>query len=39
MSPNEQRLAVGHIVKLYQAWDKPEKAATWQRRLDSRAKR
>ncbi len=34
MSPNERRLAVGHIVNLYQAWGKPEKAATWQRRLD-----
>jgi len=37
MSPNERRLAVGHIVKLYQAWDKPEKAAIWQKKLDGLA--
>ncbi len=34
MSPNERRLAVGHIVNLYEAWNKSEKAATWRRRLD-----
>jgi len=37
MSPHERRLAVGHIVKLYEAWDKPEQAATWRRRLDELA--
>jgi serine/threonine protein kinase len=34
MSPNERRVAVGHIVKLYEAWNKPVPAATWRRRLD-----
>jgi hypothetical protein len=38
MSPNERRLAVGHIVKLYQSWDKPEQAATWQKKLDQLSK-
>jgi len=38
MSPNERRLAVGHIVKLYEAWDRPKEAAAWQRRLDGLAK-
>ena len=38
MSPNERRLAVGHIVKLYQAWDRPKDAAAWQRKLDELAK-
>jgi serine/threonine protein kinase len=37
MSPNERRVAVGHIVKLYEAWGKPEKAAAWKRRLDELA--
>ncbi len=37
LTPNERRLAVGHIVKLYQAWDKPEKAAIWQKKLDGLA--
>jgi hypothetical protein len=35
MSPNERRAAVGHIVSLYEAWGKPEKAAVWQKKLDS----
>ncbi len=34
MSPNERRVAVGHIVKLYEAWEKPEQAAVWQKKLD-----
>jgi eukaryotic-like serine/threonine-protein kinase len=34
VSPNERRLAVGHIVKLYEAWNQPEKAAAWQKKLD-----
>ena len=35
MSPNERRVAVGHIVKLYEAWGKPEQAAVWQKKLDA----
>jgi tetratricopeptide (TPR) repeat protein len=38
MSPNERRVAVGHLVKLYQAWDKPEPTAVWQKKLDALAK-
>ena len=38
MSPNERRLAVSHIVNLYQAWGKPEQATTWQKKLDQLAK-
>ncbi len=38
MSPHERRLAVGHIVKLYQAWGKPDQTAEWQNRLDQLAK-
>ena len=34
MSPNERRLAIGHIVKLYEAWGKPDQAAAWQNKLD-----
>jgi tetratricopeptide (TPR) repeat protein len=34
MSPHERRLAIGHIVSLYQASDKPDQAAAWQKRLD-----
>jgi len=37
ISPNERRLGVGHILELYKAWDKPEKAAAWKRRLDELA--
>ena len=39
MSPNERRVAVGHIVSLYQAWGKPEQTATWQKKLDGLAKK
>ena len=35
MSPNERRLAVGHIVKLYEVWGKSEPAAEWRRKLDA----
>src|SRR5262249_48536100 len=35
MSPQEQRLCIGHIVSLYQALNKPELVATWQKRLDT----
>jgi hypothetical protein len=38
MSPNDRRLAVGHILNLYQAWGKPEQAAVWQKKLDQLAK-
>ena len=38
MSPNERRLAVGHIVNLYQTWGKPEQTATWQKKLDQLSK-
>ncbi len=38
MSPNELRVAVGHIVKLYDAWDRPKDAAVWQKKLDQLAK-
>jgi len=38
MSPNERRVAVGHIVKLYEAWGKPEQVTLWQKKLDQLAK-
>ncbi len=38
MSPNERRLAFGHILNLYQALGKPEQAAVWQKKLDQLAK-
>jgi tetratricopeptide (TPR) repeat protein len=38
MSSNERRLAVGHILNLYQALGKPEQAAVWQKKLDQLAK-
>jgi len=31
MSPNDRRLAVGHILNLYQALGNPEQAAVWQK--------
>jgi serine/threonine protein kinase len=34
MSPNERRIAVGHIVQLYQAWGRPEETAVWLKKLD-----
>jgi serine/threonine protein kinase/tetratricopeptide (TPR) repeat protein len=37
VSPNERRLAVGHIISLYQAWGKPEQAAVWQKKLETLA--
>jgi serine/threonine protein kinase len=38
MSPNERRVAVGHIVELYQAWGKkPEQTAVWQKKLEGLA--
>jgi hypothetical protein len=38
MSPNDRRLAVGHILYLYPALGKPEQAAVWQKKLDQLAK-
>jgi tetratricopeptide (TPR) repeat protein len=38
MSPDERRLAFGHILNLYQALGKPEQAAVWQKKLDQLAK-
>jgi tetratricopeptide (TPR) repeat protein len=35
LSPNEVRLAVGHIISLYQALGKPQQIAVWQRKLES----
>jgi hypothetical protein len=37
MSPNERRLTIGHMVKLYKAWGKPEQEAAWQKKLDTLA--
>jgi hypothetical protein len=37
MSPNERRLAVGHIISLYQAWEKPDQAAVWRKKLETLA--
>jgi tetratricopeptide (TPR) repeat protein len=34
MSPNERRLAVGHIVALYQACGESDQAAFWQKKLE-----
>ena len=35
LSPNEVRLAVGHIISLYQALGNPEQIAVWQKKLES----
>jgi serine/threonine protein kinase len=35
MSPKERRLAVGHIVALYQACGESDQAALWQKRLET----
>jgi len=37
LSPNERRVAVRHIVNLYQAWGKPEQTAKWQKKLEGLA--
>ena len=37
MSPNERRLAVSHIISLYQALGNPEQIAVWQKKLESLA--
>jgi len=34
MSPNERRLAIGHVVKFYEDSNRPNEAATWQKKLD-----
>jgi hypothetical protein len=35
MSPNERRLAVSHILSLYQALGNPEQIDVWQKKLES----
>ncbi len=35
LSPTEIRRAVGNIIALYEAWEKPEKAAQWRKRLEA----
>jgi len=35
LSPTEVRLAVGNIIALYEAWRRPEQAATWRRKLET----
>jgi serine/threonine protein kinase/tetratricopeptide (TPR) repeat protein len=37
MSPKERRLAISHIISLYQAWPNPEQAAVWQKKLETLA--
>jgi serine/threonine protein kinase/tetratricopeptide (TPR) repeat protein len=37
LSPNERRKAIGHLVKLYEAWGKPDQAILWQQKLDQLA--
>jgi serine/threonine protein kinase/Flp pilus assembly protein TadD len=34
LSPTEVRLAVSNIIALYDAWQKPEQAAQWRKKLD-----
>jgi len=34
MSSAERRAGVGHIVQLYEAWDKPDQVAIWRKKLD-----
>ena len=34
MSLNERRLAASHMVKLYEAWNRPDRAAEWKRKLE-----
>ena len=35
LSSAERRTAIGHIVKLYEAWGKPEPAAEWSKKADA----
>ncbi len=37
MSAREKSAVIGHIVQLYRDWDKPSKAANWQKRLNGLA--
>jgi hypothetical protein len=37
LSPTEVRLAVGNIIALYDAWQKPEQAALWRKKLGALA--
>jgi len=34
LSPNERREGVSHVIQLFQALEKPDKAADWERRLN-----
>jgi serine/threonine protein kinase len=38
MSTAEQRTAIEHILRLYQAWDRSDQAAIWQQKLNALAK-
>ena len=35
LSPTEVRLAVGNLIALYEAWEKPEQAANWRGKLET----
>jgi tetratricopeptide (TPR) repeat protein len=35
LSPTEVRLAMSNIIALYDAWEKPEKAAEWRKKLEA----
>jgi tetratricopeptide (TPR) repeat protein len=35
MSPAERRVALGHIVNLYEAWGKPQQAAEWRGKFEA----
>jgi tetratricopeptide (TPR) repeat protein len=37
ITPNERRLAISHIVGLYEAWGKADKVGYWQKKLDALA--
>jgi serine/threonine protein kinase len=37
MSPNERRVAIGHVVTLYESWGKAEQAAKWKAKLTALA--
>jgi serine/threonine protein kinase len=37
MSPNERRVAIGHLVNLYEDWGKPGEAAKWKAKLKALA--
>ena len=37
MTPNERRIAVRHIISLYEAFGKPDQAAVWQKKFNALA--